>query len=91
MIFIILMDKSLKREEAREFLVSISPNYRTFSEFESWAEGYDGPFKEYLFEVVDYIGKRNSGNRNRGGNRVFELGRFEIETILDETIPLKAS
>jgi hypothetical protein len=47
--------------------------------------GYEGPFKEYLSEVLEYLRKRNSG----GSSRIFGIGNSEIEDILNNTISPK--
>ncbi len=81
------MGKSLKqevaREEAKRFLEDVvAPNYRTMSDFESWAGKYNGEFGDYLFKVVEYISKRNRG----GLSRIFGIGDIEINDILNATI-----
>ena len=77
---------SLKKEDARRFLEEVAQDYTTFARFEAWAENYNGQFKDYLSEVVNYIGKRN-----KEGRRIFALGEGEIEDILNATILLTAS
>ena len=79
------MDKLPNREEARKFLEGLDPKY-TLDRFETFVENYNGPFKNYLPEVVKCIKKMNET-----GPRVFDLGESEIESILDKTIPEESS
>ena len=77
----------IDREEARKFLKEeVIPNYRTMVDFEAWAKSYKGPFENYLFDVVEHLRDRNKGN-----GRFFGLVESDVESILEETIPLKDS
>ncbi len=75
----LLIDKG----EARKFLRGeVIPNYRTMADFEAWVKNYKGPFKDYLFDVVEHL-----RDRNKGDGRSFGLVESDVESILKKTIP----
>ena len=74
---------NISRDDAKKFLKEIASDYRTLSDFEKWAANYEGPFKNYLLEVVEYLIKQS-----RKEHRIYRLGDSEIEEILNATFPL---